>query len=156
MLINRVCLRDSQELTLWRRGTRTQSARMKRRLTAAVVVWLLNQRHALGFVPNVSRGRIKKPACRSRLPVTRVQSSASTSADLDVEAQATAQATSLPDDWQNQILSGLSAIQDPDLNSDIVSLGFVSCINPSSSTTRDELEQVLYTSPNSLIFVRTG
>ena len=98
----------------------------------AVAVWFLNQRHALGFVPIVSRGRIKKPACCSRLPVTRVKSSASTSAGLDAAVQATAQATSLPDDWQTQILSGLSVIQDPDLNSDIVSLGFVSC-DPSST-----------------------
>jgi len=98
---------------------------MKRRLTVAVAVWLLDQRHALGFAPTVVRDRIKKPACCSRLPVTRVKSSASTSASLDVDVPATAQATSLPDDWQNQILSGLSVIQDPDLNSDIVSLGFV-------------------------------
>lgn len=91
----------------------------------AVAVWLLDQRHALGFAPTVTRDRIKKPACCSRLPVTRVKSLASTSASLDVDVPATAQATSLPDDWQNQILSGLSVIQDPDLNSDIVSLGFV-------------------------------
>ena len=31
----------------------------------------------------------------------------------------------VPSDWQSQILSGLSVIVDPDLNSDIVSLGFV-------------------------------
>lgn len=110
---------------------------MKRRLTVAVAVWLLDQRHALGFAPTVVRDRIKKPACCSRLPVTRVKSSASTSASLDVDVPATAQATSLPDDWQNQILSGLSVIQDPDLNSDIVSLGFVSCTNPSSTRTRE-------------------
>jgi Mrp family chromosome partitioning ATPase/DUF971 family protein len=33
--------------------------------------------------------------------------------------------TKVPSDWQSQILSGLSVIIDPDLNADIVTLGFV-------------------------------
>ncbi|KAL7446649.1 hypothetical protein ACHAXM_011302 [Skeletonema potamos] len=33
--------------------------------------------------------------------------------------------TNVPSDWQSQILSGLSVIIDPDLNADIVTLGFV-------------------------------
>src|SRR6056300_1064900 len=43
-------------------------------------------------------------------------------------------ASAPPSDWQSQILSALSVIIDPDLNSDIVSLGFVQNLNIDDSS----------------------
>jgi len=59
-------------------------------------------------------------ADRSALP-----SSLSPLGASSAESTITISKEQLPSDWQSQILSALSVIIDPDLNSDIVSLGFV-------------------------------
>lgn len=54
-----------------------------------------------------------------------VPSSSSPLGASSAESTTTISKQQLPSDWQSQILSALSVIIDPDLNSDIVSLGFV-------------------------------
>eukprot|EP00585_Thalassiosira_rotula_P012469 CAMPEP_0196131234 /NCGR_PEP_ID=MMETSP0910-20130528/1330_1 /TAXON_ID=49265 /ORGANISM="Thalassiosira rotula, Strain GSO102" /LENGTH=607 /DNA_ID=CAMNT_0041390685 /DNA_START=49 /DNA_END=1872 /DNA_ORIENTATION=- len=54
-----------------------------------------------------------------------VTSSSSPLGASSTESTTTISKQQLPSDWKSQILSALSVITDPDLNSDIVSLGFV-------------------------------
>ena len=90
---------------------------------------------ASAFAPGVhqsSRRRISDVVTTHRQPQPhhhhqRLQQRASSNDDNNV-------ASAPPSDWQSQILSALSVIIDPDLNSDIVSLGFVQNLNIDDSS----------------------
>ncbi|KAL7529535.1 hypothetical protein ACHAXR_003016 [Thalassiosira sp. AJA248-18] len=108
---------------------------MMRSMRTTLVIAAL-ARVASGFVPrSVSRVLSTSYAPQSNAvaqPAQAVQSAtqtasvilrtSSSSESADTE---TSSSTKHPSDWQSQILSALSVIIDPDLNSDIVSLGFV-------------------------------
>ena len=51
----------------------------------------------------------------------------------------------IPSDWQTQILSALSVVMDPDLNTDIVSLGFVQNLQIDTTTSRVSFDLELTT-----------
>jgi Mrp family chromosome partitioning ATPase/DUF971 family protein len=91
--------------------------------------------NASAFAPGVhqsSRRRISDVVTTHRQPQPhrhhqRLHQRASSNDDNNVSSAP-------PSDWQSQILSALSVIMDPDLNADIVSLGFVQNLNIDDSS----------------------
>lgn len=79
-------------------------------------------------------------------------STTSSQSDADTEDATIATATETdgprsppPDDWQSQVLSALSAVIDPDLDSDIVTLGFVKNLVVDATTSVVSLDLELTT-----------
>ncbi|KAL3815885.1 hypothetical protein ACHAXA_001934 [Cyclostephanos tholiformis] len=130
---------------------------------------------AAGFVPPSSRvlvppatatsssSRRHDHAPRSLLRSTKTSST--TSSDPDTEYATTATDDAIldrdilssppPDDWRSQVLSALSAVIDPDLNADIVTLGFVKnlMVDPITSVVSLDLELTTPACPVKDMFV---
>eukprot|EP00584_Thalassiosira_punctigera_P013898 CAMPEP_0172552838 /NCGR_PEP_ID=MMETSP1067-20121228/47220_1 /TAXON_ID=265564 ORGANISM="Thalassiosira punctigera, Strain Tpunct2005C2" /NCGR_SAMPLE_ID=MMETSP1067 /ASSEMBLY_ACC=CAM_ASM_000444 /LENGTH=599 /DNA_ID=CAMNT_0013340905 /DNA_START=28 /DNA_END=1827 /DNA_ORIENTATION=+ len=85
---------------------------------------------ASGFVPRTKRV-VPSASYAPRRPRAVAQPSrvasleAASSPESTAEANGDVSSNSAPSDWRSQILSALSVVIDPDLDSDIVSLGFV-------------------------------
>mmetsp|Transcript_11046 Transcript_11046/g.23609 ORF Transcript_11046/g.23609 Transcript_11046/m.23609 type:complete len:617 (-) Transcript_11046:47-1897(-) len=76
--------------------------------------------------------------------------------ESSTETNGSSSSKQVPSDWQSQILSALSVIIDPDLNSDIVSLGFVQNLrlDESSSIVSLDLELTTPACPVKDLFVQ--
>ncbi len=83
-------------------------------------------------------------------PYTKYSTTATDDALLDRDAR-----SSPPDDWRSQVLSALSAVIDPDLNADIVTLGFVKnlMVDPITSVVSLDLELTTPACPVKDMFV---
>ncbi|KAL3781145.1 hypothetical protein ACHAW5_002411 [Stephanodiscus triporus] len=101
------------------------------------------------FLRPLAAGARRRPSGLGTAPTT---SSAETGAPpLDRDRP-----SSPPDDWRSQVLSALSAVIDPDLNSDIVTLGFVQNlrVDPSTSVVSLDLELTTPACPVKDLFVQ--
>ena len=109
--------------------TRAASNNMQSTLLGRIILAVAFIGLASGFVPPSIH--LQTPLASPSRPCMHVSASRSSVLALRAEVETTASSSATkhrsppPSDWQSQILSALSVIIDPDLNSDIVSLGFV-------------------------------
>ena len=115
---------------------------MKMRRTSLAVTALALAGVTSGFIAPSTRTVTPSTTARARRRNwSELGSTPATSASADTAKESIA----VPSDWRSQVLSALSAVIDPDLNSDIVSLGFVQNLEVDALTSIVSLDLQLTT-----------